>query len=306
MSFNANHPYKTMSEERDEIDLVAQLVAKRRKNVGFANFVIVVLFLLGNIVIPSFFWHADFPSTSFTLATFLSGIWATQATMIGIYAAFTQQFIIVRLAWFAIGLTACVLSMLLGLQMASHRFSKQALEADLLTLIVGMAFSCSSIVLSLGLGLRVFLKYRLVSETEAVETQSSNFGIAFLFRLTTAIAILMLLWKLIPIQFGTGGTVPMFAFVQIIAMTFILVSALIASVLQAGLGVVGRRKGFSAMLLLLFLGTPVVVIVSRMILPNSWYFWFQLIHYLSFLSGFVVSLLIVFGLWRRAGLRLVW
>lgn len=294
-----------MTEERHEMDLAAELEQKRCKKVAFVNLLMVLVFLLGNVVLPSFFWHADFPSPSFTLATFLSGIWATQAAMMGIYAASTHQFIVVRLTWFAIGMTACVLSMLLGLQLAEHPFSKQALDGDLLTLIVGIGFSCSSTVLALGLGLRVFLKYRLVRETEAVETKSSNFDIAFLFRLTTAIALLMLLLKFIPIQFGRSGTVPMFVFVQIIAMTFILVSALIATVLQAGLGVVGRRKGFSAMLLLLFLGTPVVVIVSRMILPNSWNFWFQLIHYLSFLSGFVVSLLIVFGLWRRAGLRLV-
>ncbi len=305
MSFNVDPLHQIMSEQRDAIDLGAQLVAKRRKYVAIANLLIVVIFILGNILIPSFFWHADFPSPSFLIGTFVSGIWGTQTAMMGIYAAFTNQFIIVRLTWFSIGMTACVLSMLLGLQMAEHHFYKQALEADLLTLIVGMAFSCSSIVLAVGLGLRVFLKYRLVSETEAVATQSSNFGIAFLFRLTTAIAILMLLWKLIPIQFGTGGNFPMFVFVQIIAITFILVSALIATVLQFGLGVVGRKKGFVAMLLILFLGTPVVVVASRMILPNSWNFWFQLIHYFSFLSGFVVSLIILFGIWRRAGLRLV-
>ena len=305
MSFNDATLHNTMSEERDEIDLATQLVAKRRKYVAFANLLIVVVFLSGNIVIPYFLWRADFPSPSFILATFLSGIWATQATMMGIYAAFTPQFIIVRLTWFAIGMTACVLSMLLGLQMASLQFSKQGLEADLLALIIGIGFSCSSFVLALGLGLKVFLKYRLVSESDVVETKSSNFGIAFLFRLTTAIALLMLLSKLIPIQFGTWGTFPMFVFVQIIAMTFILVSALIATVLQAGLGVAGRKKGFLAMLLVLFLGTPLVVMASRMILPNSWNFWFQLIHYFAFLSGFVISLLIVFGIWRRAGLRLV-
>ncbi len=305
MSFNDATLHNTMSEERDEIDLATQSVAKCRKYVAFANLLIVVVFLSGNIVIPYFLWRADFPSPSFTLATFLSGIWATQATMMGIYAAFTPQFIIVRLTWFAIGMTACVLSMLLGLQMASLQFSKQALEADLLALIIGIGFSCSSIVLALGLGLKVFLKYRLVSESDVVETKSSNFGIAFLFRLTTAIALLMLLSKLIPIQFGSWNTFPMFVFVQIIAMTFILVSALIATVLQAGLGVAGRKKGFLAMLLVLFLGTPLVVVASRMILPNSWSFWFQLIHYFAFLSGFVVSLLIVFGIWRRAGLRLL-
>ncbi len=79
MSFNDATLHNTMSEERDEIDLATQSVAKRRKYVAFANLLIVVVFLSGNIVIPYFLWHADadFPSPSFTLATFLSGIWAT-------------------------------------------------------------------------------------------------------------------------------------------------------------------------------------------------------------------------------------
>ncbi len=80
MSFNDAPLHNTMSEERDEIDLATQLVAKRRKYVAFANLPIVVVFLSGNIVIPYFFWRADFPSPSITLATFLSGIWATSGS----------------------------------------------------------------------------------------------------------------------------------------------------------------------------------------------------------------------------------
>ena len=80
MSFNDDPLHNTMSDERDEINLATQLVAKHRKYVAFANLLIVVVFLSGNIVIPYFFWRSDFPSPSFTLATFLSGIWATSGS----------------------------------------------------------------------------------------------------------------------------------------------------------------------------------------------------------------------------------
>lgn len=88
-------------------------------------------------------------------------------------------------------------------------------------------------------------------------------------------------------------------------MMMLLASGIIAAVLQASLATAKRKVGYSLILILLITGTPVVVLSARNVMPNSMNFWFQLSLYFAFLSGLILSLLIVGTIWRRIGIRLM-
>ena len=292
-----------MTENRTESDALERSDAQHQKRFTIANLLIMLVFITGNVLLPRFFFAAH-DGLTFTIATFLSGVWATQAATMGIYAALTDQFILVRFSWATIGLAACVLSILGGLQIASF-VNGMPMFTTYAALIGGMGFAGAFLLYLVGVGMRVCLGVRLTAAAETRQTGRPNFGIAFLFRLTTAIALLMLALQFTRIRLdSTASGIPWVQFVQIILVTFVFVSALIAAILQASLAVAGRRIGFFIVSSILCLGMPLDVAISRHLLPNSFHFWYQLFLFLAFFSGFAVSLFIVCEIWRRTGLRL--
>ena len=294
-----------MNDEQAEIGRTTSDAAKCQSRFATANLVIMLVFMIGNVLLPAIFFQAP-DAVALTLGTFLSGVWATQAVMMGIYAAFANQFIMVRLAWGLIGLTTCVFTMLIGLQIAMYAFAHQGLEIDFAAFLAGIGYGSSFVVLIVGLVLRRFLTIRLADTADSRSTVNSSFTIAFLFRLMIAIALIMLVWKIAPTRFAPVSPGLLYIpFLEIVVITFVLVSALISAVLQASLAVHGRRKGLVVVLLLLVFGTSLDVILARIVLPNSYNFLFQLSCFFAFLSGFTVSLYLVGITWRWTGLRLV-
>ena len=294
-----------MSNDPDAKELSPLNSIIHRKQFAIANSIIMVVFIVGNLLLPQVFYYPH-NELMFALGVFSSGVWGTQASYLGVYAALANQSIIVRLTWFSVGLSANVFSILLGLQLGSHGLGYSRMDVSLAAIFTGIAFVGSSLVFAVGLGIRTALNVRLEDKQGFHESRNQNYNLAFLFRLTTAIAILMLVWTLAPIRFSSGfRTGPTVEFAKISLLTMLLAFALIAAVLQASLATAKRRIGFLLIPILLMIGTPLVVIFARIVLPNSLSFWFQLSLYIAFLSGLVLSLLIVGTIWRRTGMRLI-
>ena len=296
-----------MTDSQEETDAAERSDAQHGKKFAAANGLIMLVFILGDLLAPQYLLQGHPDVYRGFIFMLLMGAWAAQAATMGIYAAFTNQFFFERLTWPSIGLTVCVFSILSGLQFALEKTTKLTMEPDLAAFIACIAFASASLIFVVGLGFRVYMNIRLAKKMEARLSEKPNFGIAFLFRLTIAIALLMLAWKLTPIQFNsTVGIGPYAVFVPIILMTFVIVLTLIGAVFQASLAVARRRIGFVLILILLCLGTPLLVFISRIQLPPIRIsFWYQLYHFFGFLTGFVVSLFIVCEIWRHTGLRLV-
>lgn len=186
----------------DDNDLPRLKATIHRKRFAIANLLIMLVFILGNLLLPQVFF---FPRNEamFALGVFLSGVWGTQASTLGVYAAMANQSIIVRLTWFSVGLFACVLSILTGFQLASQGLSMR-IDTSIAAMVAGIAFVSSSILVAVGLGVRSTLNVRLVDELDFRDSKNNTFNLVFLFRLTIAIALLMLGWTLSPLRFHSG------------------------------------------------------------------------------------------------------
>jgi hypothetical protein len=137
---------------------------------------------------------------------------------------------------------------------------------------------------------------------------SKSFNLIFLFKLTIAIALIMLALKIVPIQFTTDfrvGPRQMLLILLFLALQFLFATGLIAASLARSMEIHPGKTSLAVLGVLFFAGTPILIMASRLVLLTSISFWMQWFATQMFYLGFISSMLIVFGLWSKAGLRLV-
>ncbi len=137
---------------------------------------------------------------------------------------------------------------------------------------------------------------------------SKSYTLHFLFKLTIAIALIMLALKIVPIQLTADSRVgprQMLLILLFLALQFLFATGLIASSLARAMEIHSGKTSMAVLVALFFVGTPTLIIAVRLPLTTSMSFWVQWLSIQTFYLGFISSMLIVFGLWRKAGLRLV-
>ena len=165
------------------------------------------------------------------------------------------------------------------------------------------------VVLGIGAGVRWAFGFHFSDDFTADQLAASkSFNLLFLFKLTIAIALIMLVIKIGPTQFtadlaGSPGEV--LILLSFFTLQFLFASGLIASALAISMLVHRGKTNFAALSVLFFIGTPVVVLAKHMTIPSAMSFWLECLCTQVFYIGFISALLIVFGLWRKAGLRLI-
>ena len=276
-----------------------------RRVFAICNALLVLLFVVGNAFIPGVFWDVGPDSPIMLLSVFVSGALAMQIAMMGLYGGLYDQFILVRLTWSTLGVTASTLFISVGVQITDSSFLRQGLDVELTLLLLGIGFGCFVAILAVCLLLRMLLHYRLVHGVEEEIASRKSFGIAFLMKLTTAIACLLIGSRMLSMKLATSSGVPIIEFSAIAALTLVLVGGLIAGALKLALANDGNSKGLLAIVLLLLIGSPTLVCLCTVLFPNSWSFGWQLLGFVSFLSGLTSSLLGVLYLWRKIGVRMV-
>jgi hypothetical protein len=276
-----------------------------RRVFAICNVLMLLLFVVGNTFIPKMFWHVGPDSLYLLLSVFMSGVLAMQIAMMGLYGGLYDQFLLVRLTWSTVGVTASTLFISIGVQIADSTFLNRGLDVELSLVLLGIGFGCFAVILAASLFLKVFLHFRLVHDGELEIASRKSFGIAFLMKLTTAIACLLVGGRMLSLKLATSSGIPIVGFLAIAALTLVFVGGLIAGALKLALANDGNRKGLLAVVLLLLIGSPTLVFLCRVLLPNSWSFGWQLLGFVSFLSGLTSSLLGVLYLWRKIGVRMV-
>ena len=277
-----------------------------KRKVLVSNILIGSFITIGNIVLPSFFWGMGPSSILWPfLPCFLSGVLLAEIGIIGTYAAFSNEFYVVRWAWAFVAAFTCAMFLYIGIDIAegaSRMKSELGLVATAIALAGILEICC---IASFGSWITGF---RFVeAEPPNSSSPSKKFELVFLFRFMIAIALIMFLVRFFPAFRIDSNFLFSNAFRLLVVFSlyipFCLV--LIASTLAATMTVEYRNRGRYALLLELVFGPPLIVaavqIMSGERMNLNWPQWWPTMAYYL---GFVSSLLVVFRLWRFAGLRL--
>ena len=282
----------------------SQLDTKR--NVWTINVIVASFVIVGNITLPSVFWRAPQPPSFWSYPPlFLSGVLASEVAIIGIFASFTNTFYAVRWIWSLIASFSCGLLLTLGVFVAES----STVRGELGVIVTMIAVGGNLVVLGIGAGVRWALGFHFSDDFTAEQLAASkSFNLLFLFKLMIAIALIMLAVKIAPIQF-TADLVPGpeegLILLSFFTLHFLFALGLIASALAISMLMHRGKTNIAALSVLFFIGTPVVVLAKHMTIPSAMSFWLECLCTQMFYLGFISAMLIVFGLWRKAGLRLI-
>ena len=176
----------------------SQLDAKR--NDWTINAIVASFVIVGNIALPSVFWQAPPPPSFWCYPPlFLSGVLASEVAIIGIFASFTNAFYAVRWTWSLLASFCCGLLLTLGVFVAES----STFPGEALVIIMLIAVGGNLVVLGTGAGVRWAFGFRFSDDFTAEQLAASkSFNLLFLFKLTIAIALIMLALKIVPIHHG--------------------------------------------------------------------------------------------------------
>ena len=276
-----------------------------KKNVWTINVIVATFVTIGNIVLPSFFWNAPQPPSFWCFPPiFFSGALASEVVIIGIFAAFSNSFYVVRLIWSIIATFVCSLLLCVGV-LAAEGSSSMTSTVSPAIWIGGVG---NLAVLGIGACIRWATGFHF-SDNSCTELlpSSRSFNLLFLFKLTIAIALIMFVLKIVPIPLTTNSRVgprQMLLILLFLALQFLFATGLIAASLARAMEIHSGKTSMAVLVVLFFVGTPTMIVAVRLFLITSMSFWVQWLATQTFYLGFISSMLIVFVLWRKAGLRL--
>jgi len=276
------------------------------KNFLVCNCMLAAFVVIGNLTLPSMFWSVpQLSQLSLCLGLFFGGVLVSEVVIVGLYGAFNPVFCVVRWAWSILTSIVCALLLFIGIYVAeSWTFH----DPDILFFVLAYALAGNFVTIGIGMCVRWFSGLQLMLDSSSAETPATiSFDLMFLFKLTFAIALLSLVFKMLTISIPVVWNLN--------AVLLIVSVSLVHILCCAGLGVISmfvamsdrsRKTGFFVFGILTVVVTLALTVVSRMIFTGSSYSFFRWwLETQAFFLGFACSLLIVFILWRWAGLRFV-
>lgn len=167
-----------------------------KKNFLVCNVVVATLFIWGNLTLPSEFWVYDrLLSTPMCLEYFLVGVLASEVVIVGVYTSFCRAFYVVRWAWSILTAVVCSMLLYLGIYLAEIG---ELNDSEMLRIpILAYALVGNLVTIGVGTCVRWLSGLNLTLESNSDEKPADkSFDLLFLFKLTFAIAILVLVFKM--------------------------------------------------------------------------------------------------------------
>ena len=273
-----------------------------KKNFLVCNAIVAALFIIGNLTLPSVsLVYSRTPPTKFW---FLNGIVVSEVVIVGVYASFCPVFYVVRWAWSILASVVCALLFYIGIYIAE---SWSYHNTDLLFLIMAFALVGNLATIGVSTCVRWFTGLKLTLDANAEEKPATkNFNLMFLFQLTFAITLLLLFFKTFTMHIPKDWDLRIVMVIvchsalHILFCTGLTVCSLIFATTSRN-----RKTGFALLGALIVLGTLPLVLVCQMLMGTSYSFFRWWLETQSFFLGFTCSLMVVFSLWRWAGLQFV-
>jgi hypothetical protein len=279
------------------------------RNVWIVNGICIAMVVIGNLVLPSVFWHTPAPPSWWSyLPVFMCGVLASEVAVIGVFASFSNSFFGVRWIWSLILVVISVVLLYLGISIAERQLQ---IRFEIFLMTATVASSSLAMLVFLGACVRRFTGSHF-ADSNYVDSipATKSFNLLFLFKLMIAIAGIMLAVKIFPPQLRVPSQAITnlnlaLRIVSFLTVHFVFCLGLIFAAVSCAMSIDRCKPARVALILLLSAGTPVLIIVSRFLVPTSMGLVLQWMLTQAFYLGFVSSMLAVFASWRKAGLRLV-
>lgn len=278
-----------------------------KKNFLVCNVIVAALFVIGNLTLPSVFWvDRRIAPTQLCLECFFVGVLASEVVIVGVYASFCSAFYVVRLCWSILASVVCSLLVSIGIYIAE---SGPSHESSLLMLpILAYAVFVNLVTIGVGACVRWFsgLNLTLGSDSEE-QPKTKSFNLMFLFQLTFVVAILLLVFRTFTLRVPQSWDLrAVVVIVSHAALHIFPCIGLLLFSLHIAMTSRNRKKRLAILGVLIVLGTlPLVLVCQILIAGSSYSFLRWWLETQAFFLGFATSLLVVFSLWRWAGLRFV-
>jgi len=174
--------------------------------------------------------------------------------------------------------------------------------------ILVYALAGNSETIGIGTSVRWFNDLKSTLDSPSVENPATkSFDLKFLFKLTFAIALLSLVFKMLTIRIPVSWNQNWFLVIVSVSLVQILCCASLGVIsLLVALSNRSRKTGFFVFGILTVVTTLGLTVVSRMIFTGGSYSFLRWwLETQAFFLGFACALVVVFNLWRWAGLRFV-